>query len=123
MTLKAIDIVQERSQDKGWLIMSEAASIDKMMHALDYDRALGELLELDDTISASIKHLEEIGELENTLIVVTADHGHGFDVMGSVDTKYLNEQEDERKKRDAIGVYQNSGESQYINTGNLTYTE
>jgi len=54
---------------------------------------------------------------------VTADHGHGFDVMGSVDTKYLNAQEDDRKKREAIGVYQNSGESQYINTGNLTYTE
>lgn len=27
--------------------------------------------------------LEEIGELENTLIIVTADHGHGFDVLGS----------------------------------------
>ena len=67
------------------------------MHALDYDRALGELLELDDTVRASIKRmslllyafatlttpfrrsdLEQIGELEDTLIVVTADHGHGF---------------------------------------------
>ena len=27
MTLKAIDIVQARSEGKGWLIMSEAASI------------------------------------------------------------------------------------------------
>lgn len=26
----------------------------QMMHVLDYDRALGELLELDDTIRASI---------------------------------------------------------------------
>lgn len=26
-----------------------------MMHVLDYDRALGELLELDDTIRATIK--------------------------------------------------------------------
>jgi hypothetical protein len=33
---------------------SEAASIDKMMHALDYERALGELLELDDTVRATI---------------------------------------------------------------------
>ncbi|KIW03168.1 hypothetical protein, variant [Verruconis gallopava] len=123
MTLKAIDIVQARSQGKGWFIMSEAASIDKMMHVLDYERALGELLELDDTVKATIQHLEKIGELNNTLVLVTADHGHGFDVMGSVDTKYLNEQKDQRKKRNAVGVYQNSGQSQYILTGNLTYTE
>ncbi|KXN84738.1 hypothetical protein AN958_12165 [Leucoagaricus sp. SymC.cos] len=62
MTLEAIDILH----------------IDKMTHALDYDRALGELLELDDTIRATVEHLEKIGELDDTLIVVTADHGHGF---------------------------------------------
>jgi alkaline phosphatase len=75
---------------------SEAASIDKMMHALDYERALGELLELDDTVRATIAReflpftevwfdwnvgwtdLKEIGEYDDTLILVTADHGHGF---------------------------------------------
>ena len=103
--------------------MSEAASVDKQMHTLDYDRALGELLELDDTIKASISHLEEIGELKNTLIVVTADHGHGFDVFGSVDTKYLNAHKDPRVKRNAIGTYQSSGLSQYINTGSLRYAD
>jgi alkaline phosphatase len=30
MTIKAIDIVEERSADKGWFIMSEAASVDKI---------------------------------------------------------------------------------------------
>lgn len=55
MTLKAVEILQKRDKDEGWLLMSEAASIDKMMHDLDYDRALGELLELDDTIRASIE--------------------------------------------------------------------
>jgi alkaline phosphatase len=76
MTTKAIDILQERSQKEksGWFLMSEAASIDKvsmeqfyarlcttdgpfplwMMHVLDYDRALGELLELDDTVKNTI---------------------------------------------------------------------
>lgn len=87
MTLKAIDVLQARSEaddDSGWILMSEAASVDKQMHLLDYDRALGELLELDDTVKATIEHLKEMGELENTLIVVTADHGHGFDVFGNV---------------------------------------
>jgi hypothetical protein len=31
-------------------MMSEEASIDKQMHTLDYDRALGDLLELDTII-------------------------------------------------------------------------
>ncbi|RDB25842.1 Alkaline phosphatase H [Hypsizygus marmoreus] len=115
MTLKAIDVLQTRQKKKntGWFMMSEAASIDKMMHVLDYDRALGELLELDDTIRASIAHLKKIGEYENTLIVVTADHGHGFDVFGGADTKYLAAQTDSRKKRNAIGVYESSGLSGY----------
>jgi alkaline phosphatase len=123
MTLKAIDVLHERSGDKGFFLMSEAASIDKMMHALDYDRALGELLELDDTIKATIKKIEEFGCEKETLILVTADHGHGFDVMGSVDTHYLAAQNVDRKKRDAVGTYEQSGLSQYINTGNLTYVD
>lgn len=131
MTLKALDILHARStadntsDSKGWFLMSEAASIDKQMHSLDYDRALGELLELDDTIAAAIAHLQTLGSLNETLIVVTADHGHGFDVMGSVDTKYLAEQPDDRSKREAVGVYQNSGLSQYTvpASSNVTYTE
>ena len=124
MTLKAIDVLQTRASadnDAGWLLMSEAASVDKQMHALDYDRALGELLELDDTVKASIERLQELGELENTIVIVTADHGHGFDVFGNVDTKYLNEADDDRKKRNAVGTYANSGLSGYINTGDLAY--
>lgn len=48
-----------------------------MMHVLDYERALGELLELDNTIKATIAHLKKLGSLKDTLILVTADHGHG----------------------------------------------
>lgn len=120
MTLKAIDILQSRNSDKGWFLMSEAASIDKQMHTLDYDRALGELLELDDTVKATIAKLKSIGQLNNTLVLVTADHGHGFDVMGSVDTKYLAAQTTDRSKRGAIGTYVNSGLSQYTDPNSET---
>jgi alkaline phosphatase len=130
MTLKAIEILDNRHGDDGFFLMSEAASIDKMMHVLDYDRALGELLELDDTIKATIEYLEELGQLDDTQIIVTADHGHGFDVMGSVDTRYLQAQQTDRKKRNAIGIYEASGLSQYTvadpsggNDSALVYTE
>lgn len=120
MTLKAIDILQTRNSEKGWFLMSEAASIDKQMHTLDYDRALGELLELDDTVKASMARLQSLGIQKETLVLVTADHGHGFDVMGSVDTKYLAAQKTDRTKRGAIGTYQNSGLSQYTDPNSET---
>ncbi|CAG8904774.1 unnamed protein product [Penicillium egyptiacum] len=125
MTLKAIDVLDKRHRKDGWFLMSEAASIDKQMHTLDYDRALGELLELDDTVRATIQKLEELGQLEDTLIVVTADHGHGFDVTGSVDTEYMEAQTDDRSKRNAVGYYENSGLSQYTVAGSnaLKYSE
>jgi len=99
MTLKAIDILHARGGDKGFLIMSEEASIDKQIHTLGYDCALSDLFESDDTINATLSRLTALGELNNTLIIVTVDHGHGFDVFGSADTKYLSAQTDDRDKR------------------------
>lgn len=117
MTLKAIDILNARHRKEGWLLMSEAASIDKQMHTLDYDRALGDILELDDTVKATMAKLKQLDSQKETLIIVTADHGHGFDVAGSVDTKYLNAQKTDREKRGAIGTYRESGLSQYVIPG------
>ncbi|KAL5596883.1 uncharacterized protein BROUX77_006831 [Berkeleyomyces rouxiae] len=113
ITSKAIEIMTARSKDKGFFLMAEAASIDKQIHTLDCDRALGDLLELDDVVSRTIDQLKKLGIFEDTQIVVTADHGHGFDVFGSADTKYIAETENMRDKRKAIGTYGQSGESQY----------
>lgn len=142
MTLKAVDILHRRGGEKGFFLMAEGASIDKQMHTLDYDRALGvrdiytppshlppslprtqtiktkltpaqDLLELDDTVRATIAHLKRLNELENTLLLVTADHGHGFDVFGGVDTTYLSSAPTPRQKRRAVGVYRDAGLSQY----------
>ncbi|KAL8900285.1 MAG: hypothetical protein Q9192_001157 [Flavoplaca navasiana] len=122
MTLKAIDILNARHRKEGWLLMSEAASIDKQMHALDYDRALGDVLELDDTVKNTFAKLKELGSDKETLVLVTADHGHGFDVAGSVDTQYLDAQEADREKRSAIGIYEEAGLSQYVIPGDAQDT-
>jgi alkaline phosphatase len=50
------------------------------MHLLDYERALGELLELDDTIKGAIAKLSALGILNDTLIIVTADHGKSLTI-------------------------------------------
>jgi alkaline phosphatase len=79
-------------------------------------------LELDDTVKATIEKLTALGVLNETLIIVTADHGHGFDVFGSVDTKYLDAQPDDRTKRSAVGVYRDSGLSQYtVTNASISY--
>lgn len=77
-------------------------------------------MELDNTVKATLAYLEQIGELDSTLVIVTADHGHGFDVFGSADTSYLEKQSNDRQKRDAVGTYQNSGLSEYqVSAGSL----
>ena len=72
MTLKALEILTAREKGNGFFMMSEAASIDKMMHVLDYDRALGELLELDDTVKATMEYLTKTNQAKDTLVLVTA---------------------------------------------------
>ncbi|MBE3047601.1 alkaline phosphatase, partial [Candidatus Bathyarchaeota archaeon] len=81
MALKAVEVLNNRAGEEGFFLMVEAASIDKQMHLMDYDRALADLLELDDTVKATIEKLGELGALEETLIVVSADHGHGFEYV------------------------------------------
>ncbi|KAJ3100396.1 hypothetical protein HDU96_010357 [Phlyctochytrium bullatum] len=123
MTLKAIEIMEKRCSD-GWFLMSEAASVDKQMHPVDYDRALADLLELDDTLKA----VKDLGN-KDTQIYLTADHAQGFDVYGSVDMDYMraasnDDSKDIRgaanatplqnpslktEKRQAVGVYQEAG--------------
>ncbi|GAA5944718.1 alkaline phosphatase [Sporobolomyces koalae] len=115
MTIKAIDILATRAKKEGvpFMLMSEAASVDKQMHVGDMERAMGELLELDNTVKNVLEHLEKLGIADETLLVVTSDHAHGFDVFGSVDTAYMSAQTTNAGKRKAIGTYQESGLSGY----------
>ncbi|KAG0031956.1 hypothetical protein BGZ81_000222 [Podila clonocystis] len=116
MVLKGLEVLDKRSRKEGWFLMAEAASVDKMMHPLDYDRALADLLELDNTIGKTKEWLKKHGLDKDTLILVTSDHAHSFDVYGSVDTQYFNSfsASEEYEKKNSIGTYENSGWPSYV---------
>ncbi|ORZ19805.1 alkaline-phosphatase-like protein [Absidia repens] len=109
MTIKALETLKKRGGKDGFFLMSEAASVDKMFHVFDHSRGLADLVELDVTIKKTVEWLKKNGEYEDTLILLTADHAHSFDVYGSVDSEYMRKAKDEDEKISAIGVYQNAG--------------
>jgi alkaline phosphatase len=67
--------------------MVEGASIDKSMHPQDAERAIGELIDFDNAIGLALSFARARAD---TLVLVTADHAHGFDVYGTVDEQLFN---------------------------------
>ncbi|GAA5816809.1 hypothetical protein MFLAVUS_010343 [Mucor flavus] len=116
MTLSALEVLKKRGGKDGFFMMSEAASVDKQLHKFDFSRAYAELIELDVTIKNTIKWLKKNGEYEDTLILVTADHSHSYDVYGSVDSNYIMTHDDANDMRNAIGTSSHSGWPGYFDT-------
>ncbi len=101
MTVSALNVLNQNPN--GFYLQVEAASVDKQMHPLDQERALADLIEFDNAIQAAIDWVAE--NAPNTLIVVTADHGHGYDVFGTVNVEKFNAATDDAGRRNAIGIY------------------
>lgn len=76
MTEKAIDIVSQNK--KGYFLMVEAGRIDHAHHDGNAYRALTDTIELSNAVSAAIKK----ANLDETLIIVTADHSHTLSFAG-----------------------------------------
>jgi alkaline phosphatase len=85
MTAKALAVL-ERKKD-GFVLMVEGASIDKSMHPQDAERAIGEMIDFDNAIGLALNFARARAD---TLVLVTADHAHGFDVYGTVDGQLFN---------------------------------
>lgn len=103
MTVAALEILKQNPN--GFYLQVEAASVDKQMHPFDIERALADLIELERSVAATLDWLRENGKLDETLILVTADHGHGFDVYGTVDTAKFDAGTTDLERREAIRVY------------------
>merc|ERR1711860_244124 len=66
----------------GFFMLVEGGRIDHAHHDVTVHRALDETVAMDLALETAIKFLEDIGELDQTLIVVTADHAHTMSVNG-----------------------------------------
>lgn len=71
-------IRQLRTNPKGWLLLVEGARIDHAHHANNAYRALHDTLALDAAVEAAL----ELVDLGDTLVIVTADHGHPISLRG-----------------------------------------
>lgn len=76
MTSKAIDVVSNNK--KGFFLMVEAGRIDHAHHDGNAFRALTDTIELSNAVRSALSKVN----LEETLIIVTADHSHTFTMGG-----------------------------------------
>jgi alkaline phosphatase len=70
MTAKALDVLDANSPN-GFVLMVEAASIDKQAHNMDTERMILETIEFDHAIKVAKDYATEN---RDTLVLVTADH-------------------------------------------------
>ena len=76
MTEKAIDVVSNNK--KGYFLMVEAGRIDHAHHEGNAFRALTDTIELSNAVKAALKKVN----LDETLVIVTADHSHTLGFAG-----------------------------------------
>lgn len=103
MTKTALDKLSKNPE--GFFLMVEAASVDKMSHPLDWDRALVETIEFDKAVGIAREFAEKNPD---TLIIVTGDHTHGVAIIGTVDDEKPGEE-----MREKVGTYDSAGFPNY----------
>ena len=103
MTKAALDKLSKNQE--GFFLMVEAASVDKMSHPLDWDRALVETIEFDKAVAVAREFADKNPD---TLIVVTGDHTHGVSIIGTVD-----DEKPGTEMREKVGTYDNAGFPNY----------
>jgi len=80
MTDKALKIMKKKP--KGFYLHIESGRIDHAHHIGNAYRALTETIALSDAVKTAVETLKASRQLENTLIIVTADHSHVFTIAG-----------------------------------------
>jgi len=94
----------------GFFLMVEAASIDKMAHPMDFERLIWDTIEFDQTVGLVKKYA---AAHPDTLVIVTADHGHSMTLNGTYDTKAAEGKTGE-ELRELVGTYADSKFPTYV---------
>jgi alkaline phosphatase len=76
MTQAALDRLEGSAN--GFMLMVESASVDKQSHGRKPCGHIGEMQQLDDTVALALAFAEKH---PNTLVLVTADHGHAAQII------------------------------------------
>ena len=76
MTAKAIALLSKNSQ--GYFLMVEGGRIDHALHGTNAKRSLTDAVALEEAVKTALGKVD----LNNTLIVVTADHDHTMTING-----------------------------------------
>lgn len=108
MTSKALNVLD--NNQNGFFLMVESASIDKQAHTMDMERVLWDTIEFDQTVGLVkdyvLKH-------PDTLVIVTADHGHSMTLNGTFSVKDASGKSGD-ELRELIGTYADSKFPTYV---------
>ena len=102
--VKSALTVLSRNAD-GFVLMVESGLIDKYSHPLDWERAVMDTIMLDRAVAVA---REFAVDRNDTLVLVTADHGHGVALVGTIDDAAPG-----TEMRDKVGVYDKAGYPTY----------
>ncbi|KAB0680203.1 alkaline phosphatase [Aureimonas leprariae] len=103
MTKAALDKLSKNLD--GFFLMVEGASVDKMMHPMDWERAMVETIEFDKAVAVAREFQRTHPD---TLIVATADHTHGVSIIGTID-----DDKPGTAMREKVGTYAEAGFPNY----------
>ncbi|WP_449041155.1 alkaline phosphatase [Paracoccus sp. (in: a-proteobacteria)] len=113
MTAAALDQLS-RNED-GFFLMVEAASVDKMSHPMDWERAVLDTIELDHTVALA---RDFAARTPDTLVVLTGDHTHGLSLIGTIDTEKPGDD-----MREKLAVYDDAGFPDYVDADGDGYPD